>query len=258
MSKLFELAPEEIAVPLQVSQAGRVYRVEHRLRPPAAADWLGYEAALQLALEELPPEPDAAAPGYRLTARTTDAALALWAGLVRRVEGYGELPPSDGWQELIPLAHKEAAVRALTLVAPAEAAGEDSSNGFFPLNGGEVAVELEAARDGRAYPRLVHRFRSPTVGDEKTYRRLLAESLIVRGSRTPRALLPARLPGLIRLYDRLILGVEGYARGGQPLTASREAVEHMDAWHKRAAVQALFGEPVAAAASPASLVEEAE
>ncbi len=155
------------------------------------------------------------------------------------------------WRALVPLAHKEAAVRALTLVAPAQLQAESddpdstsdqSTDNYFPLHAEQVPVVLEAAVAGRAYPRLVHLFRPPTVADERTYRRLLAETLIVRGSRHPRTLIPARLPALCRLYDSLILGVEGYALEGRPLASSIHAIQSMDPWHKRVAVQALFGD----------------
>ncbi len=308
--KLFELASEEVVVPLQVTQAGHTYRVCHRLRPPKPDDWYTYEATLQPAVEELG---DPAEPSFRLILQASEAALGLWTRLIRCVDGYAlpaepavqdgaltheegragqgfspdknnaarsrseaEIPlvPSDSegrfmrdatlegargnpprgfpddsgtdWRELIPLAHKEAAVRALTLVAPAQADAAGSS-GFFPLAAEEVRVVLEAAANGAAYPRLAHRFRPPTVEAERRYRRLLADNVIVRGGRTPRTLLPARLPALTRLYDQLILGVEGYAINGRPPASRNQLLEHMDAWHKRVAVEALFGGLVAEA-----------
>jgi hypothetical protein len=251
--KLFELAPAEVVVPLQVTQAGHSYRVCHRLRPPAAEDWYVYEAALQPAVEELG---DADEPSFRLVLRASEAALDLWARLIRRVEGYA-LPPGDEWQGLIPLAHKEAAVRALTLVAPARA-DASGGNGFFPLAAEEVRVVLEAAANGAAYPRLAHRFRPPTVEAERRYRRLLADNFLVRGGRALRTLLPPRLPALTRLYDQLILGVEGYAINNQPPASRDQLLEHMDAWHKRVAVEALFGGLVAeGAASDAFATEDA-
>lgn len=240
--KLLELAPAELVVSLKVSHAGRPYRVRHFLTPPAPADWAAYEAALQMAVEELPCEDDSGEPSYRLEMRSADAALLLWTRLARRVEGYALPDAADAWRDLIPLAHKEAAVRALLLVAPAPPFADPGANGFFPLAAEEVAVTLEAARNGAAYPRLVHRFRPPSVEAERAYRRLLAESLLVRGTRTPRTLLPARLPALTRLYDQLILGVEGYSIEGQPPVSRLQLLEHMDAWHKRVAVQALFGD----------------
>lgn len=294
-NSLLELAPPELVVPLKVRYAGRAYRVAHRLRPPAPADWFAYEAALQLAVEELPPAPGGEEPRYRLLVRSAEAALELWDRLARGAEGYAfpgsttnasaaqrasagtsDLPAKDwqagtpvahpappsrdvvtestpmigaplaspeaDWRGLIPLAHKEAAIRALTLVAPAALDALALPQHQFPLHVEQVPVLLEAVRAGRAYPRLLHFLRPPTVADERNYRRLLAETLMVRGSRHPRTLIPARLPALCRLYDSLILSVEGYCASHQPLTSREEAARHMDAWHKRVAVQALFGD----------------
>ncbi|MGH9804941.1 MAG: hypothetical protein ACRD4D_07195, partial [Candidatus Acidiferrales bacterium] len=275
-AKLLELAPAELLVPLKVSHAGRSYRLQHRLRPPAPADWFAYEAALEMAVEEMPAAADDE-PCYRLHVRTSDAARLLWDRLAVGVDGY-DLPsgneaaptsqtpspaaPAAGgdWRALIPLAHKEAAISSLTLVAPStlpESTNNESTNYFFPLLADERVVVLEAARAGRAYPRLLHRFRPPSVENERTYRRLLSETLLVRGSRAPRTLLPARLPGLVRLYDQLILGVEGYAVAGQLPASSPQITQTMDAWHKRVAVQTLFGDLAAAASSDSDLLETA-
>jgi len=244
--KLLELASSELAIPLKITQAGRSYHLRHILRPPRAADWFAYEAALKPEVEELPAPDGGDEISYRLHVRTTDAGLLLWERLALRVEGY-TLPESGdadaGWRTLIPLAHKEAAVRALTLVAPASAPAPDGSNSDgFAVGCGEVAVELECVSAGVAYPRLVHFFRPPTVEAERAYRRLLAETLIVRGGRAPRTLLPARLPALVRLYDELILRAEGYAINLQLPESRLQLLEHMDAWHKRVAVQTLFGD----------------
>lgn len=243
---LLELAASELAIPLKVTQAGRSYRLQHIVRPPRAGDWFVYEAALKPEVEEFPAPDGGDEVSYRLRVRTTDAALLLWERLALRVEGY-TLPESGdvdaGWRTLIPLAHKEAAVRALTLVAPASAPVTDGSNNDgFAVGCGEVAVELESISAGVAYPRLAHFFRPPTVEAERAYRRLLAETLIVRGGRAPRTLLPARLPALVRLYDDLILRVEGYSLHLQPPDSRLQLLEHMDAWHKRVAVQTLFGD----------------
>ncbi|MGH9861991.1 MAG: hypothetical protein ACRD35_01060 [Candidatus Acidiferrales bacterium] len=268
--RLLELAPAEITVPLKVTEAGRTYRLRHTLRPAAAADWFAYEAALEMAVEEFTTRTDSDEPCYRLRVRSSEAALLLWERLALRVEGYEEpagveIPSSplagsarlkpcpDGkldWRALIPLAHKEAAIAALTLVAPATPRSSDPDADEelqlpYPLLAEERRVVLEAVAAGVAYPQLVHRFRPPSVEAERAYRRLVSETLLVRGARTPRTLLPARLPALVRLYDELILGAEGYCLNGEPLASSVQVTQRMDAWHKRVAVQALFGDSAA-------------
>ncbi len=257
--RLLELAAAERAIPLKVTQAGHMYRLCHVLRAPTAADWFAYEAALEPTVEEL--SEDGGEPCYRLRVRSTDAALQLWERLVARVEGYTE-PNGQDWRGLIPLAHKEAAVRALTLVAPAtlETTTGESPNGFYPLAVDEVPVVLEAVVGGTAYPRLVHVFRAPTVEAERTYRRLLAETLTVRGAQASnaRTLIPARLPALVRLYDSLIVRAEGYSVDGNPSTALgvNSLREFMDAWHKRIAVQSLFGGLAAETPTPMEVSAE--
>jgi len=258
-AKLLELAPAELIVPLKVSHAGRTYRLQHRLRPPAPADWFAYEAALEMAVEEMPSGADDE-PCYRLHVRTSDAARLFWDRLALSVDGYDGAASTEEWRALIPLAHKEAAVSSLTLVAPSTApypANSESTNYFFPLLADERVIVLEAARAGRAYPRLIHRFHPPSVENERTYRRLLSETLLVRGSRAPRTLLPARLPGLVRLYDQLILGVEGYAIENQPSASGPQLIQSMDAWHKRVAVQAVFGDLAATTSLDDLPIEEA-
>ncbi len=257
-----ELAPEELIVPLKVSFGNAVYRVRHRLRPPAAEDWYAYDAALALAVEEVPLRENGDAsprePGYKLEVQSTEAAALLWERLARGIEGYS-FAADAAWRELVPLAHKEAAVRALTLVAPSNhepeiqkiapssaaplsrAESRDASGGF-PLEAEQIPVVLEAVVAGRAYPRLLHIFRPPSADDERLYRRLLAETLLVRGSRSARTLIPSRLRALCRFYDRLIVAAKGYCVHGQPPASSLQLQEHMDAWHKRVAVQTLFGD----------------
>ncbi|MFQ5927412.1 MAG: hypothetical protein ACE5MH_08265, partial [Terriglobia bacterium] len=238
--------------------------------------WFAYDTALALAIEEVPLRSDAqtgphggrpsgraasgefapggAAPaagaptdgvgngqaGYKLELRSVEAAALLWNRLACDIEAYSFTHDAD-WHELVPLAHKEAAIRALTLVA-AQEPGSGEPGAAFPLQAEQVVVVLEAVVAGRAYPRLVHTFRPPSAEDERGYRRLLAETLFVRGSRAPRTLIPTRLPRLVKFYDELILGVEGYTREGQPLASQEQAIQYMDAWHKRTAVQTLFGD----------------
>ncbi len=261
----FELQPAELAVPLKAVHGGRSYNLVHKLRAPSHEDWFAYEAALCLSVEEFPGEESGAEPRYRFDARNSEAAQLLWDRLVLSVEGYalplasvkrrGEEARSDSspgvadkshetaahLQISIPLAHKEAAVRSLTLVAPAESERTETDEPF-PLAAERIPIFLEAARAGRAYPRLAHWFRPPELDQERCYRRLMAETFMVGGSRTARALIPPRLPALSRLYDALILSVEQYSLNGLAELSAQQLARCMDAWHKRAAVQALFGD----------------
>ena len=291
----FELAPAELAVPLKAAHAGRTYRLVHKLRPPAHGDWVAYEAALHLSVEELNSTGRDSEPRYRFDGRNSEAAQLLWDRLAVAVEGYGlpvpstcsgaedrclgdssptkaddnpasRLPiamaepqagiiaatgsgeeahsdssPDAQWRSLVPLAHKEAAIRSLTLVAPAELSDAQPGE-LLPLAAERTPVILEAARAGEATLGLVHWFRLPSLEDERRYRRLMAETVLVGGSRGSRALIPARLPPLCRLYDSLVISTERYTLDSSSDISMEQLTRHMDSWHKRSAVQALFGD----------------
>ena len=57
-----------------------------------------------------------------------------------------------------------------------------------------------------------------------------------------KTLLPARLPGLVALYDRLITEVSGYCVRDIGELDRHTIIKHMDPLHKKAAVQMLFEE----------------
>lgn len=244
--ELFELAPEEIIVPLRVlSPAGRSpRRLTHFFRSPTLDDWLAYDRALKLTIREGREEASV------FHSQATEAAALLWRRTILRVDGYGrgtasgrglaaDVAPGQqsDWQERIPLEHQQQAVRGLALVE-VEPAKEDE---LYPLDFETREIGLRAHRNGRWYAKLVHRFRRPTTEDELAYRRILSELYVLRGSGETRV--PPRLGALVRFYDRLILCVEGYARGGEPVAGTREAVATaMDALHKRVAIEGLFGE----------------
>ena len=238
----FELAPEQIEVCLRLSRNGKRYQLFHFLRPPGFEDWRDYERNLRGCIESLESDGEEA---LRFEARTMEAAAALYDGIVRRTEGYraGEagsvVPP-----EKIPLGHKEMVVRGLAAVAPAADLPSDSGlpEAVFSLDSDTVEVLLEASRDGRKHHNLVHVFRPPTAAETIEFSRVVSQALYVRGSKTLKSILPSRLPGLVALYDKLIVQARGYTLAGSPLTDRAAIVKRMDPLHKKVAVQVLLGE----------------
>ena len=245
--QLYELAAEEIEVCLRVKGAGGRYELWHRLHPPTLEDWRAYERDLRSTVEVSESEPDA----LRFNSATLEAAGALYDRLFRGARGYraGDAPDVIT-AERIPLHHKELAVRALTDVGPSShseaghsAAEEDSTEPLlFSVDTGGVDVALEASRNGVSYAGLVHTFRAPSAADRVEYSRVTSQALYVRNSHTLKTILPSRLPGLVALYDRLIVEVRGYAAAGAPLNDRAAVVRQMDPLHKKVAVQVLFGE----------------
>lgn len=236
--QLFELAPGCIRIGLTTLRVARHIRVEHILRPPNQQDWLAYARACSIAFERGQHDEE-----MLVRVDNVEAACALWDTLVDKVTGYAGLPEED-WRQRIPAGHKQTAIGALLDIAPAEL---DETADIFPLDLEETSVVLQATR-GQHYPRLVHHFRVPNVVQRIAYRRLFADSVVVRGSKKFTTLVPARLGRLVKFYDELIVRVEGYMLRGQPITAQPQISAHMDAQHKRAAIELLFAEEEAAIA----------
>ena len=269
---LFELAPEEIEVCLRLRGPAGRHELVHCLRPPTFEDWREYERNLRSTVESVE-SGEAGEEALRFESSALEAAAKLYDRLFRRARGYqsdaspalpsAALPSTalgtsgtggtgDGANgvsaERIPLHHKELVVRGLSEVAPAasgaaeEAPGEDWEAVPFLLDAERVEVTLEATRAGAKHAHLVHVFRPPSASERVEHSRIHSQALYVRGSQTLKSLLPSRLPGLVSLYDKLILEARGYAVAGKPLTDRAAIVRHMDPLHKKVAVQMVFEE----------------
>jgi len=126
-----------------------------------------------------------------------------------------------------------------------EEAGEDWETIPFSLDSETVEVRLEATRAGAKHGNLVHVFRPPSAAERIEHSRIHSQALYVRGTSRDtglKSLLPSRLPGLVALYDKLIVEARGYAVAGRPLSERAAVVRHMDPLHKKVAVQVLFEE----------------
>ena len=250
---LFELAPEEIEVCLRLKakrhmdgvSAGR-HELAHYLRPPAYEDWREYERNLRSTVESVATS-EAGEEALRFESSALEAAATLYDRLFRRARGY-DCGDGEVSAERIPLHHKELVVRGLSDVAPAangaaaEEAGDPWESVPFSLDAETVEVRLEATRAGAKRTNLVHVFRPPSAAERVEHSRVHSQALYVRGSQTLKSLLPSRLPGLVALYDKLILEARGYAVAGRPLADRAAIVRHMDPLHKKVAVQMLFEE----------------
>jgi hypothetical protein len=145
------------------------------------------------------------------------------------------------WKQRLPVGQRLAVGRMLKDVNPVEAT-EDT-----PFLSETIDVSLRCSwseESGKmtAYSGLIHRFNSPSLDQLKRYNRENARSIVVGGSRTGKTVYPGTQSLLMKLYDELIAGVEGYAiLDDAPLRDNVAAVrEQMDAYHKVAAVATLF------------------
>ena len=234
----------DLAAPLRIEFRHRGIPLAHVLNRPAQRDWLNYAKGVFTTYEFGGDEIHAEVSG------DLEAQGKLWRASVRSVEGYvgadgrpiAEVYP-DAWRQKIPVSHIELVVRALAAVRVKTAEDPVLTNlAAFVLDLESQAVELEL--EGTAHGPLVHHFRLPTLNEYNKFKRLMADSRIVGGSRRLRTIMFSRLPGLVKLYDELIVSVEGYATGELAVSNQQSAVERMDAIHKQVAVQGLFDPPV--------------
>src|SRR5581483_151182 len=88
-AELFELAPDEIEICLNMKTGAARYELRHRLRPPALEDWREYERVLRSTVEMSDAEPEALVFG----SSPLEAAAAIYDRLCRGASGYQD---SDG------------------------------------------------------------------------------------------------------------------------------------------------------------------
>lgn len=237
---LFELSPKKIEVCLRMKGASGRYELTHYLRPPKLEDWRRYEINLKSTVEASEHSPEA----LQFDSAAMEAAVELYNSLFTEATGY--CVTSEGGVvacEQIPAHHKEMVIRALGDVGPETAQnsdGIDDSITPFALDPDRITVTLQAQARGEDFAGLTHMFSPPTAADRIGYSRVVSQALFVRGSQSLKTLLPARLPGLVKLYDQLICEVRGYSVQGQEVSERAAIVKHMDPLHKKAAVQALF------------------
>ena len=226
----FELNPAEISASISFLDAGRDRPATHFFRPPKTADWLAYDLAINRFAED---QGDT-----RILCWPTESAMvSLWDKLALRTEGYGgfsEQPP-ENWKSLVPAPHKLPAVKLLAQVFSKET-DEDAGYSFDPSR---AQVVLEAGRSGQICSPLRHFLQWPMERQQKDFSALGSRTYIVRGSRTGKTLIPSTLKELVRLYDELILEVQGYTVNGQVPTRD-QAVQGMDALHKQTVILGLF------------------
>lgn len=177
-----------------------------------------------------------------------DAGLGLVDAALVSVSGYqtrdgAAVSSWPNWKQRLPYGHR---VRAANLLQDVKIS---TTPRVLFLEPDTDEVVLRAAW-GSATPGtmlyfdgLVHRFTPPSAEDARKFNRAMSEVRVVGGSRNGRTVYPAKHGLLADLYDRLIVGVEGYAVGGRPLAAREDIVRNMDAFHKMAAAQQLFAMP---------------
>ena len=176
---------------------------------------------------------------------STTARVELVEKVLIDASGYGtadgaSVSSQPGWQQLIPLRHRQAAGNALVDVERAEPSDDD------PIMLGSEPVFLNAVWSANErgemlkFKNLCHRFRTPSSEHQRKFSRDSSRSVIVGGSRRGMTKWLGVQATLAELYDELIESVEGYTVNGEPLTGRDRIVSEMDTYHKVAAADVLF------------------
>lgn len=176
---------------------------------------------------------------------STTARVELVEKVLIDASGYGtadgaSVSSQPGWQQLIPLRHRQAAGNALVEVERAEPSDDE------PIMLGAEPVFLNAVWSANErgemlkFKNLCHRFRTPSSEHQRKFSRDSSRSVIVGGSRRGMTKWLGVQATLAELYDELIESVEGYTVNGEPLTGRDRIVSEMDTYHKVAAADVLF------------------
>lgn len=166
-----------------------------------------------------------------------------------KVDGGLDLNAIAGWQQRLPLNHRKLLGEVLADVRPAAPTDE-----FVIYPEGEV-VYLDATFTARAQldeqglyrwsmvklTGLKHVLRTPSEEQHRRFMRESSRSKIVGGSRSGKTIYPVAHPLLAKLYDELVISVEGYSVNGTALTTDSTTIRtEMDMLHKVIAAQQLF------------------
>jgi len=242
----FDLATERVVILKEFVKTERTYKLF--CRRITEHDWQLYFAGIVVTAEQ----------DGKTRINTIDVLtprLALAESVLMNAEGYrvaggAQLTEIPGWQKKIPLAHRQKLGETLANVRPSRA--EDDELVIYPE--GEVVL-LDADFSGYQYEDsegnlrwamrkivgLKHVFSTPSEEQHRRYTRESSRSRVVGGSRTGKTIYQGSQPLLAKLYDELVISVEGYAVNGVPLTNDRNAiVREMDMMHKVMAAQELF------------------
>lgn len=170
------------------------------------------------------------------------AGIELLEENLESVEGYaGDFMSRPEWKKKIPPRHAHAVSWALRLVK------ESQQENDAPLDPERIEVALDAVwsqeikgAEMNWYVGLKHYFAPATAKDKQDYFRAGGASKVIGGGRNGVTIHPQRHAVLLRLYDALILEVDGYSVRSEPLKGAEAIRREMDAYHKLQAIQQIF------------------
>lgn len=179
------------------------------------------------------------------TPRVTLAESVLIKAEGYKVSGDTELTSLPQWQKRIPLNHRQKLgetlgdVRSsteegeLVIYPEAEEAVIDAMWSYQPCTDDWIAGMW-------TFKGLKHFLKSPTDAQHKRYSAEASRSRVVGGSRSGKTIYGNASPLLAKLYDELVVSVDGYTFNGEQLSTPDVIRREMDMLHKVMAAQELF------------------
>lgn len=229
----------DLAAPRTIVLQGRERSFTLTCRRITAEDWREYFDAICIASRQ-----DGRDQERTLdleTPRRTLAERVIVAASGYDVDGGAALETLPDWQKKLPLSHR---LKVGEVLGSARAVSRNDDDLTIYPEGEPVFLDTvwTVGENGamQGFSGLKHILATPTEAQYRRYAREASRTRILGGSRTGTTIYPGAQGVLAELYDELIVSVEGYGLGGQPLSGREQIAREMDMQHKVAAAQEIF------------------
>jgi len=224
--KILFNADAEQRVPLSIKKGNKRFEVAHKFRAPSDEEILEYERRRNVRVREARPE-ELDEDAVLSKDDSFDAAVWLWNKLAESREGY---IAREDWKDSTNANDKVTAITEGLLATEVVPPGDDVLSEELLSDEELSSVTLRCLFDGKAVD-TVHHLRAPNAADMRSYRSLMSQNFIVRGSRfrTAETRIPPRAKKLAELYDSLLETFDGY-------------IGRVPVHHKMAVALELFGQ----------------
>lgn len=240
---MYDLAKKEVFFVVTAIRGEKKIRLKHWFRQPTLQDWVFYHKAR----------------GYigLSTGKNTfefsnvmqEEDEAFWKTLIVRVEGYHfkgkDLMELEDWKDRVPLSHKLNAVGGFLIFYRKDVVGEDElvTEEFLDL-GEESEIELQfIVYQDSCEETLKFFFSAPDAKDFIKFNRLMTKMRLRRTKqRNVSAIeVPSDIYPFVKLFDKMILRVEGYSYGAaKDLMKVEKWKDYINAYHKKETLRELF------------------
>lgn len=238
---MYDLSAKERFFRVTETRGSRKVTVQHFFRLPTLQDWEKYfRGSSPLGLSR-------GRDTLEFSGAVQERNLELWESLIEKVEGYEfdgvNIMTLEDWKEKIPVSHKSEAVGGFLNTWRREDDIEEAT--VLDLGSDEIEISIFVlTNDGNkvVQTELVFFFGSPDSSDYKQMSKLSSKMRLTRTKErnVSSISVPTDIKPYIKLFDKLILRVEGYEFEGMPVGGADNWKPLIDASHKRAAIDELF------------------